>query len=271
MNQRLGQWIAVAGQEIRKLSVCLTNSSEQPQTLEARLIPVDHIWDYRCETGSVIATTALTVPPGEFQWIEWDVQADLEHGLNPQSYVRLDLLANPMLVWHGSDHILPGHVSAFEMGQGRMRRNWSGPTMSYRIDPPQLSYSPDQVVSGVTRPYQYTNLWRSDPSASLPQWLALEWETTQTITDVELTFPGHLLWEYHGYQPLYRDEQCPSDYSIEVWKDGSWTQVVKVKGNYQRHRRHRLEQSVQTSQVRVVIEGTNGDPSAAIYELRCYS
>jgi hypothetical protein len=56
---------------------------------------------------------------------------------------------------------------------------------------------------------------------------------------------------------------------MEAWINGEWTQVVEVKGNYQRHMRHRLEVPVSTDRLRVVIEATNGDPSAAIYEVHC--
>ncbi|MDG0809842.1 hypothetical protein [Cohnella rhizosphaerae] len=53
--------------------------------------------------------------------------------------------------------------------------------------------------------------------------------------------------------------------------DGAWTKLAAVRGNYQRHRRHRFAAPVATDKLRVVIEATNGDPSAAIYEIRCYA
>lgn len=151
-----------------------------------------------------------------------------------------------------------------------MRRDWNGPTRSFRVDPPQHAYSPEHVISGVTRPYRFTNLWRSDPRDTLPQWLELNWEELQSITQIELTFPGSLLWEYHGYAPFYRDPQCPKDYRIEAYIGGAWEQLLEVKENYQRHCRYTLAQPVQTQRLRVVIVATNGDPSAAIFEVRCY-
>ncbi|MNR24393.1 F5/8 type C domain protein [compost metagenome] len=157
------------------------------------------------------------------------------------------------------------------MGEGKMRRDWNGPTRSFRVDPPQFSYPPEHVINGVTRPYHFTNVWRSDPREALPQWLELKWEELQTVSQVEITFPGSLLWEYRGYAPFYRDPQCPKDYRIEAFVGGTWEQLIEVQGNYQRHCRYTLDQPVQTDQLRVVIEATNGDPSAAIYEIRCYA
>ncbi|RKP49862.1 FAD-dependent oxidoreductase [Cohnella endophytica] len=272
LRQRKGQWLAIAEEAtLNRVSVCLSNLSDIAQTVEAVILPMQHIWDYRTELGEPpLATTVLTIAPGAHQWIDWDVGLNRETGLKPTSYVRLDLLANPHVAWHLGEIVVPGHACAYEMGEGKMRRDWNGPTRSFRVDPPQRSFGPEQVLSGVTRPHRYTNLWRSDSGEKLPQWLELSWSDRQEIGHVELTFPGHLLWEYRGYAPFYRDPQCPKDYRIEAWTEDSWVQVLAVAGNYHRHRRHRLEKSVLTEKLRVVIEATNGDPSAAIYEVRCY-
>ena len=87
--------------------------------------------------------------------------------------------------------------------------------------------------------------------------------------EVQLVFPGHLIREYHAYAPFYRDAQCPRDYAIEAMLDGGWKSLVEVRGNYQRLRRHVLPEPVTTEKIRVVVTATNGDPSAAIYEVRC--
>jgi len=142
--------------------------------------------------------------------------------------------------------------------------------MSFQISPSQPCYGPENVLSGVTRPHRWTNLWRSDPAEPLAQWLQLTWSTPQTIGQIELTFPGHLFAEYHHYPPFYRDPQCARDYTVMAWLDGDWRPVVRVTDNYQRHRKHKLEQPVTTDKLRIVVHATNGDPSAAIYEVRCY-
>ena len=106
-------------------------------------------------------------------------------------------------------------------------------------------------------------------SQKKPAWLELAWAQPQTIGAVELTFAGNLVREYHSYPPLYRDPQCVRDYTVEAWKNGSWEELLRVTGNYHRHRRHPLA-PVSTDKLRVVVQATNGDPTAAIYEVRCY-
>jgi hypothetical protein len=263
-----GQWIAIGSPELREISVLLSNNSPVEQKVRASIAAVDHIWDYRSEPGLPLASAALAVPPGHRQWVAW--QPALRN-LQPGRYLRLDLAANPHVAWHCAGAIEPGHVSAFEMSPGRMRRFGQGLTMSFRLDPPQACYGAANVLTGETRPHTFTNLWRSDPAQPLPQWLELSWPEPQTIAQVELTFPGHLLREYHAYAPLYRDPQCPADYAILVCGDAGWREELRVEGNYQRRRVHRFDAPVVTNRLRIRIDRTNGDPSAAIYEVRCYA
>ena len=247
--------------------MCLSNPDDQDQAVEAILSEVDSIWDYRSEPGLPLARTTLVAPARlRARWVSWPVRL---RGLTPGRYVRIDLLANPKVLWHAAGHLTPGHVSAFEMSPGKMRRFGPGLTMSFRVSPAQPCYGPGNVLSGVTRPYRFTNLWRSDPGEPLPQWLELEWTAPQTVACVELAFPGHLIREYHAYGPFYRDPQCPKDYVISALGAGGWLQLVRVEGNYQRHRRHSFA-PVTARRIRIEVESTNGDPCAAIYEVRCY-
>ena len=268
LERRRGQWIAMGCGELRAVAVCLSNDSDVEQEVGACVMPVDHIWDYRSGAGKELAATTLRVPPGQGQWIEWECGL---RDVEPGRYVRLDLMPNPKVRWHAAGAIEPGHVSAFEMAPGRMRRFGQGLTMSFRVDPPQPCYGAKNVLTGETRPHCFTNLWRSDPREALPQWLELSWPEPQTIGQVELTFPGHLIREYHAYAPMYRDPQCPSEYAILARAEEGWREMIRIEGNYQRRRAHRFEAPVSASGLRIRVDATNGDPSAAIYEVRCYA
>ncbi|MBB6671655.1 FAD-dependent oxidoreductase [Cohnella nanjingensis] len=268
LAKRRGQWIAVGADRIERLDVFLGNDSEEAQRVEARLYAVRHVWDYRVEPGEPLAAAVLEVPPGGPGWVAWPVGLDTAAWKG--SYVRLDLLANPNVRWIAAGAVEPGHVSASELGNGQMRRFGQGATMGFRIDPAQACYGAGNVLSGVTRPCRSTNLWRSDPSLPLPQWLELSWAEPVAIGLVELTFAGNLLRDYRSYPALYRDPQCPKDVAVEVCVDGSWIEVGKLIGNYQRRRIIALEEPVQAGRLRVTVTATNGDPSAAIYEIRCY-
>jgi ribulose 1,5-bisphosphate synthetase/thiazole synthase len=263
-----GQWIALGCDRINTLSVLLSNDSTQTQFVPVRLFYVDSIWDYRCEPGTPLAEGILEVPVGLAQWASWPLNLS---NLVAGRYVRLDLLACPSVHWHIAGRVEPGHVSAFQISAEKMRRYGSGVTMSFQVDPPQRCFEPQNVLTGVTRPQGFTNLWRSNPGAPLPQWLQLTWKTAQKFDRIELTFPGHLLREYHAYSPFYRDPQCPKDYAIQVSSGDAWITLITIKDNFQRRRIHKLQAAVTATELRILVTATNGDPSAQIYEIRVYS
>jgi hypothetical protein len=260
------QWIAISGGRLDCVALCMDNGAGERRTVRARLVRADHIWDYRRDLPA-LAEADLEVPPGEDRWVDWPLSLT---GL-PKGYLRLDLGGDqPDLSWRFSQGILPGQVAAFAMSAMKHRRMVDGVTLAFRVSPPQDVYAPAQVLTGVTRPHRATNLWRSDPGQPLPQWIELAWSGPRSVREVELTFPGHLLREVHAYPPFFRDPQTPRDYAIEAWLEGSWREIHLEKGNYQRRRRHVLAGPVSVERLRVVIHATNGDPVAAVYEMRAY-
>lgn len=266
--QRRGQWVALGGERLQTLRFCLSNTSEIPQRVSVKLMKVQHIWDYRVEDAMELCTGELILFPGPKQWIEWHIPTDAT--FQQDGYIRVDLLPNPHVQWHVANAVEPGHVSAFEMSSGKMRRYSSGVTLSMQVEPPQKSYSAANVLSGVTRPHATTNLWRSDPKQPLPQWLELAWATPQNVSEMILTFPGHLLREYHAYAPMYRDPQCVCDYDIQIPVGDYWRTIAEVRGNYQRRNVVTFAEPLRTNRMRVLVLATHGDPSAAIYEIRLY-
>jgi hypothetical protein len=258
--------IAIGTDTIEQVELFLNNTSGASQEINVQLRSINHIWDYRACTLPTLAEATLQVPPGK-NWVAWPVQ--LKNAPVGQ-YVRLDVLPNPDVEWLIAGRIESGNLAMYQIGPDKMRRFGNGHTLSFRIIPAQPCYGPKNVNNGVARPHRYTNLWKSDPNQPLSQWLQLEWEEQKNVMELYFVFPGHILREYHAYQPFYRDPQCPKDYSVSAFIEGEWQTVLEVKNNYQRNRSHKLAQPVTTNKFRINIHSTNGDPSAQIYEVRCY-
>jgi len=68
-----------------------------------------------------------------------------------------------------------------------------------------------------------------------------------------------------------RNAPLPRQYTIEAWLAGQWTPQVDITDNHHRQRRHVLPAAVTTTRLRIVDVATHGDPSTAIYEVRCYA
>ena len=271
LEQRLAQWIAISENNLEKLSVCLTNHTDKIQKVKATLMPVEHIWDYNDNPKATpIAETILEVNPGKLQWVDWDIKLKEEEQLTPLKYVRLDLHQNENVSWQTAGTILPGHMCAYEMEPGRLKKYKEGRTMSFKIKPEQSVFNPENVLSGVTRPHQFTNLWRSDPQKPLPEWFELKWEEPKTINEIQITFAGNLLFEYGNYPPLYRDGYVAKDYNICAYREGKWETIAEIQDNYRCRCKHSLDTEVTTDKIRINIFNTNGDLSAGIYEVRCY-
>ncbi len=270
MDVKKAQLIAVGTSGIDSISLCLSNTSSETQSIALDLQAVDHIWDYRVHAGPSLAKGTLTVAPGEKQWITWDVNLSSSKLPEQGAFVRMALDANPHVIWHVAGRVLPGHMGSYQIGENKYRRFANGSTLSFQVSPPQNGYPAVSVTRGASRPHTHSNLWASDPGQALPQALYWHWEAATEVNRIELTFPGHLLREYHAYSPFYRDAQCPKDYRIEAKIADKWTVVVSIQGNYQRQRIHSFG-TVSCDAMRLVIESTNGDASAQVYELRCYN
>ena len=265
-----GQIIAVGSDRLDSVSVCLTNNSGQVQEVKAILYPVTDIWDYRVTPAEPLASTTLKVPVGKNIWVDWEVNLTPEKGLPLNSYVRIDLCANKNVSWPVAGCILPGHTAMYQIGENKMRRYHNGLTFSFKVSPGQDCYRPENVISGVTRPHKYTNVWISDSNLPLDQWLKLSWDNQQKVSQVELTFPGHLLREYHAYAPFYRDPQCPKDYRVEGLENGEWKVLASISDNYQRQNKLKLDRTYELTALKVIVKSTNGEESAQIYEIRAY-
>lgn len=273
LERRCAQWIALGTRpRLDAIEVCLSNSTPAPRLIRARLFVVEGIWDYRVDPGDPVAQTVLEAPPGGPQWVRWDLGGGVDPSSLPaKGYVRVDLDADPDVEWHVSEDVVPANLAAYEAQPGRYRRFAGGASLSFRVEPPQDCFSPENVISGVTRPSGSTNLWRSDPAEPLPQWLQLEWPAPQTIAQIQLTFEGQLLREYHAYPPFYRDPQVSADYEIHVRRSGRWVPVSAARRNFATRVVHDLAEPVSADALRVVVQATNGDASAGIFEVRCYA
>jgi len=270
--EKFGQWIAISEDKFDSVSLLLGNDSDKPILVRASIVEVDDIWDYCCDDSikKPIAETFLTIAPGLNQWVTWNVGLDSSKGLIPGKYIRINLDANKNLYWYPAGSEIIGHSSAHELRPGRMKSFNTGGGLSFKVTPSQFPFGPKNIISGVTRPHKYTNLWLSDKKQDLPAWIQLEWEKPQQISEIQITFPGNLNFEYGSYPALYREPLVAKEYSVLALVGADWVEVARETDNFQCRRSFVLAQPIEASKIKVIIYKTNGEEYAGITEVRCY-
>ena len=137
-----------------------------------------------------------------------------------------------------------------------------------------------QVVDGVSRRlFTHLGPWADGgehcwESTQVPAWIELSWDSPRAISEVHLTFDSGFQRELvlsasdsttrnvvRGPQP-----ELACDYDLSI--DGR--EVLKVRGNVQRKRIHRLGVTQSGSTLRVLIRSTHGTPHARLFECRVY-
>ena len=127
------------------------------------------------------------------------------------------------------------------------------------------------AIDGFSRtlPKEASRSWISDPKANLPQSVDVAFASPAEISEVRVVFDS----DFYIY-PKWVKHTVPStlakDYTIEVLgENGKWEKVADVKGNAKRMAVHAFP--VRTAKaVRVTVSGTWGDPSARVFEVKCY-
>ncbi len=136
----------------------------------------------------------------------------------------------------------------------------------------------DYVRKESSRPDREVHHWAA-PVAGNGAWIELGWKQPRRIREIQITFDSGFQRELTlsaSHRVVSRVIRAPQpetvkDYAISVWRPGGrkFEEVVRVTGNHQRLRRHRIE-AVEAKAIRIRVTATNGDKLARIFEVRCY-
>ena len=144
----------------------------------------------------------------------------------------------------------------------------------FAVEPGTDAYRPSQVAGGFARPFDGPNLWSSTPTAG-EEWVRLTWPQTQEVGSIELVFNDDvdedLVNLHHHRTPFLVMPELVRDYRVEAEVAGAWHPLVRVAGNHQRRRVHRLDEPVRASALRVVAEATGGAAEAMIVAVRVFA
>jgi len=128
-------------------------------------------------------------------------------------------------------------------------------------------YAPQNVVNGVARTEEGApNIWISASGKPMPQYIELDFGRQEEFNTVYLTFDTNL----SKLPSLGAAPECVRDYALYFHNGNSWVNILAVRDNHHRRRKHRFDQ-VAAQKLKVEVQATNGVDTARTYEVRVYN
>ncbi len=112
------------------------------------------------------------------------------------------------------------------------------------------------------------------PMAETAPWLELKWQKPQRVSEIQITFDSGfereltLTSQDSANRGIIRAAQPETVRDYVVTAGGK--ELVRVTGNYQRVRRHKIDPT-EIDSLRLEVKATNGDDFARVFEIRCYA
>jgi hypothetical protein len=144
-----------------------------------------------------------------------------------------------------------------------------------RVHGATAALSAEQAIGGLQRPYDGPRLWSSDRLDVDPTpWLALSWPAPVEVSQIDIVFNDDvdidLVNLHHHRTPWPVIPELVRDYRIEALIGEEWMPVASATQNRERLRSHRLDSSVITTGIRLVVGATNGSEWASVVSLRAF-
>ncbi|MDA2928171.1 FAD-dependent oxidoreductase [Acidobacteria bacterium AH-259-G07] len=251
----------------------LVSIRKEAVKVRAHLRSALDLWDF--SFPKILATAEAMLKPKHDGWVSFDFLC----GVDPSHPCWIEIESVDGVSWYHSPEESIGCQAAARSDKGRVRLKLDAPapqhaiesdsddglwqhlrgTYVFRVEPQSYPYKPENVISGVSRPEQGTNLWIADPAQNWPHWLELDFRQPVTFDTIQLTFDSNLDRQMdEGAKawtgPVPEIIKC---YSFSVWQDGRWLTFHQEEANHQRWKRHTFE-PVTTQRLRITLEATHG-------------
>jgi hypothetical protein len=270
----LGILIPVSGKMLDAVGFLMESSEETEVSI--RLRKTGRTCDFTDETDVALATSK--VPAGSKSWIEFTLSAET----HPDSLYWIAIDKNPRITVYGSDQFPPtGTVTLYKPFKKwhylKPVIKWQNLQVTHdrwnlclKTYPLQYPYEAENILSGVTRPDTWTNIWISDAQRSFPQSVVLAFRSPVSFTAIYLTFDTNLgLFPNLHMEPLSAQKETVRDYRLWYESKGGWKKIGEFRDNFLRRRVHQF-QRITAEKIKLEVMSAWGNPSARIFEIRVY-
>jgi hypothetical protein len=233
--------------------------AEKPTRLFFHLRNSSDLWDFRASED--ILRREVDLKEGE-QEVEIELKREFEKGiywfyLEPEEGVYL----------RETNEELPGLTEIYKTGnlwRFRMGRN-----LFFKLIPTLYPFTPDNIISGVSRPEKWTNVWISDGEKGFPQYLEMDLGEEREFNMLQFFFDASIEKEYSQLPPFYIPPHIPKDFKIYALLDEDWREILEVKDNKKYFLRLRFPK-VKARKLKVKFHSSNGGSEIYVYEVRLY-
>ncbi|MBD3289998.1 FAD-dependent oxidoreductase, partial [candidate division KSB1 bacterium] len=270
----IGIVIPVSTETLEKVSFLMEARKDTEVTLHVR--STKRMCDFTDETDVACVTSKLNA--GGKTWVDFHLAVKTR----PYSLYWLAFDSNPEVIIYGSSLLPPtGTVSLHKPFKKwhylksiirwenlkPVHQRWN---LCLKIEPLQFPYESGNILSGITRPDDWTNIWISNPDQPLPQSAILEFDSSVSLNTVYLTFDTNSGLTTNLHLPTWQaPKETARDYGLFYELNGEWKDIGTFRDNYLRRRVHRF-QRIRADKIKIQLLSTWGDPSARIYEVRVY-
>jgi hypothetical protein len=271
MDLALGTVIPVSSNTINSIGLWLISEDAKSIPVNISIFSLENIWDIQ-NTQKLVCTAKAIVSAGSKGPVQFEINQKVKS--NQFYFITVEPVKGELYWQFRRDHPT-GVFSVWRSATSgfwkyyRHERVEGFETFCLNISPEQKPFAANQILSGETRPYCFTNIWVSDPKQLNHAWLKLKWKNLIEFNQIEITFDTDLSFTNETMPEFTISKKCVKDYEISCFANGEWRTLIKVEGNYHRQNIHQFSK-IFASEIEIIVLLTNGDASSRIYEVRVY-
>jgi hypothetical protein len=189
---------------------------------------------------------AVLVPKKQIYLAYNFTQGNLTVG-NPYPFI----FSKPIISGVGTEYISAGNQDLVNKVHQLLQKNDTyenvapeGKASASSIE--SVGFEPNKAIDG-----QFQTRWAS--SQGLPQWFEIEWNQTQKISKITISF-----------EAAYAE-----DFSIQTWNGTDWAVQITVKNNTERQRD--FEKLINATRLRIYFSKASSFGSVSMWELQVYA
>jgi len=230
---------------------------EKDTVLNFHLLSSHDLWDF--EKSEELIFKKISVKKNQKE-VEIKINKKFEKGIY---WFYID--QNKHLSLYTQKIAIPGCSKIIKPRNKWIFKLWSGSeNICFKLIPPVYPFSPLNIISGVSRPEKWTNVWIG--KNEYPQTVEFEFKEEKELDYIQFIFDAEVDKEYGEIPPFYIPASIPSHYKVYWFKNSKWNLLFEEKNNTSYFNRHFFKK-IKTKKIKIEFLKTYGE-SIKLWEVR---